>query len=94
VIKGGRLEVVDFDGSTMVYDFANAYDAIFPLLVAQSTMSEETAFHVLFCEMYNEKQARGVVQQILRLIGRERFEKQNFDVRWSGGRARAIDMLT
>jgi hypothetical protein len=28
------------------------------------------------------------------LIGRERFEKQNFDVRWSGGRARAIDMLT
>jgi hypothetical protein len=74
VIKGGRLEVVDFDGSTMVYDFANAYDAIFPLLVAHTTMSEETAFHVLFCENYNEKQARGVVQQILRLVGRERFE--------------------
>jgi len=48
---------------------------------------------VLFCEKYNEKQARGVVQQILRLVGRERFEKQNFDVRWSDGRAHAIDLL-
>jgi hypothetical protein len=93
VIKGGRLEVVDFDGSTMVYDFANAYDAIFPLLVAHTTMSEETAFHVLFCEMYNEKQARGVVQQILRLVGRERFEKQNFEVRYTGGRVRSLDLI-
>jgi len=93
VIKGGRLEVVDFDGSTRVHDFANAFDAIFPLLVAQTTMSEETAFHVLFCEKYTEKHARVVVQQILRLIGRERFEKQNFDVRYAGGRAQAIDLL-
>lgn len=93
VIKGGRLEIVDFDGSTRVHDFANAFDAIFPLLVAHSTMSEETAFHVLFCEKYTEKHARVVVQQILRLVGRERFEKQNFDVRYTGGRARAMDLL-
>jgi hypothetical protein len=93
VIKGGRLEIVDFDGSTRVLDFANAYDAIFPLLVANSTMSETTAFHVLFCEKYNEKQAREVVRQIHRLVGRERFEAHNFDVRYSGGRARAVDLL-
>ena len=93
VIKGGRLEIVDFDGSTRVLDFANAYDAVFPLLVANSTMSETTAFHVLFCEKYNEKQAREVVRQIHRLVGRERFEAQNFDVRYSGGRARAVDLL-
>ena len=93
VIKGGRLEIVDFDGSTRVHDFANAFDAIFPLLVAHSTMSEETAIHVLFCEKYTEKHARVVVQQILRLVGRERFEKQNFDVRYTGGRARAMDLL-
>jgi hypothetical protein len=56
-------------------------------------MSEETAFHVLFCEKYNEKQAREVVRQVLRLVGRERFEKQNFEVRYTGGRARANDLI-
>jgi hypothetical protein len=56
-------------------------------------MSEETAFHVLFCEKYNEKQAREVVRQVLRLVGRERFEKQNFEVRYTGGRVRANDLI-
>ena len=93
VIKGGRLVLTDFDASTRVLDFANAYDAIFPLLVSHTTMNESTPFHVIFCENYNEKQARGVVQQIHRLVGRERFEQQNFEVRWTGGRAQAADLL-
>jgi hypothetical protein len=26
-------------------------------------------------------------------VGRERFEKQNFEVRYTGGRIRAIDLI-
>lgn len=93
VIKGGRLELTDFDASTRVIDFANAYEAVFPLLVSHTSMNESTPLHVVFCEHYNENQACGVVQQIHRLVGRQRFEQQNFEVRWAGGRAQATDLL-
>ena len=68
VIKGGRLEVVDFDGSTMVYDFANAYDAIFPLLVAQSTMSEETAFQCCSARCTTKNKPEGLSNKYFVLL--------------------------
>lgn len=93
VIKGGRLEITDFDGSTRVLDFANAYDAIFPLMVAQTTMSMTTPIHVVFCEQYSQKHAREVVRQIHHLVGRERFDNQSIDVRWTGGRSMASELF-
>ena len=93
VLKGGRVEIVDFDGTARLFEAVTNHEALFSLLIAQTSISMETPMHVIFCEKFTHKKVRAIVRQIHHLVGRERFENSSIDMRWSDGRAKAQDLF-